>query len=105
MSSAMKNIVTVLVLFTVAFGAYYLYVQNDSTLDIEGGEDQGTLLIKAEQFLELSAVLAAIKLDTTVLENELFTTYQSFTRPVVEEPFGRPNPFAEAGSVVNSDTE
>lgn len=98
----MKNIVTILVLFTVAFGAYYLYVQNSATLETAGVEDQEMLLIKAEQFLELSTTLSAIKLDTTVLDNELFTTYQSFTRPVVDESFGRPNPFVPAGVVVNS---
>ncbi len=99
----MKNIVTILVLFTVAFGAYYLYVQNNAVLETAGVEDQEMLLIKAEQFLELSTTLSAIKLDTTVLDNELFTSYQSFTRPVADESFGRANPFLPAGAEVNGE--
>jgi hypothetical protein len=104
MSSAMKNIVTILTLFTVAFAAYYFYVQNDSVLDLDSGEDQEMLLIKAQQFLDLSAVLASIKLDTSILNNDLFNSYQSFTKPVVEESFGRENPFLESGASLGGQT-
>lgn len=100
----MKNIVTILVLFTVAFLAYYFYVQDNSVLEVGGDEDQQMLLIKAEQFLELSAVLSAIKLDVSVLENKLFTSYESFTRPVEEESYGRENPFLESNGDVGNDS-
>ncbi len=99
----MKNIITILGAFTVAFGAYYFYVQNDSFSPLDSGEDQDALLLKAEQFLELSAVLAGIKLDTTIFEDPLFVSYQSFSRPVVEETFGRENPFDQGGAGVSND--
>ncbi len=100
----MKNTVVILLALTFAYAAYYFYIQNkNSALDTEVGVVTDEIIAKTQLFIELRATLDAIQLDTDIFENEVFLSYQSFTKPPVEEPFGRANPFANVteGGVSN----
>jgi hypothetical protein len=95
MESAVKNILIVLVVFSVAFLGYYFYTQQVSTAPND--EVVKTMLANTEVFIDRSQELDRIALDMSILEDTRFKTLRSFTRPVSDKPVGRPDPFASVG--------
>ena len=97
MSSSMKNILVVLGAFTVAFAGYYMYVQNkNASLSTDSSEVTDDILLSTQVFIERRVILDAVKLDISLFENPVFRSYRSFALPVVDEPYGRPNPFGRS---------
>lgn len=90
----MKNILVVLIAFTVAFGGYYFYTQSKNaslnTGDVALTED---MMLATQVFIERRAILDRVRLDTTVFDDPVFRSYRSFREPLEEEPYGRSNPF------------
>lgn len=100
MSSSVKNIATILLALTFAFAGYYLYVQSkNSDLPSEGEVSLTEDMLKnTKVFIERRKVLDSIVIDTSVFQNPVFRSYQSFSEEVEEESFGRDNPFSSSPS-------
>lgn len=91
----MKNIIVILLALTFAYAAYYFYIQNKNlSLDIDSGSVTEEILANTQLFIQHRATLDTIKMDTTIFENEVFLSYQSFSQPLIDESYGRTNPFA-----------
>jgi hypothetical protein len=106
MGNTIKNLATILGIATVAFGAYYFYVQKSATgLDAQTAEQSmQTMLAKTSVFISHSQELDQISLDLSLLEDERFRSLQSASSPLQEQPVGRPNPFS-GGSFSGSSSE
>lgn len=100
MSPVMKNIAIILGVLTLAFFGYYLYSQNkNNSLQTDSSSTSlEEMLSTTGVFIERTALLNEVKLDTKVFSDPLFASYKSFTRPLNPEAFGRNNPFAESFS-------
>jgi hypothetical protein len=56
-----------------------------------------------QQLVETLLALRSVKLDGTIFSEIAFTTLQDYSTPIVQEPVGRPNPFAPLlGSATSS---
>jgi hypothetical protein len=95
MESAVKNILVVLVVFSVAFLGYYFYTQQSS--NAPNDEVVKNMLANTEVFIGRSQELDRISLDMSIFEDARFRTLRSFTKPVDDKPVGRPDPFAAVG--------
>jgi hypothetical protein len=95
MESTIKNILVVLVVFSVAFLGYYFYTQQSSTA--ANDDVVKNMLANTEVFISRSQELDRIALDMSLFEDTRFKTLRSFTKPVDDKPVGRPDPFAEVG--------
>ena len=97
MNSAIKNIVTLLGIATIAFAGYYLYTQRDaSSLNLGGNSDAlRAMRANSQLFIERRKILDEINFDMALFEDDRFQSLQSFDRDVVEQNIGRPDPFAD----------
>ena len=104
MSSGVKNIAIVLGLATVAFAGYYMYTQQAAnTLSFDESDQQlQNMLANSQLFIERRRELSKIDFDTSVLGDSRFVSLRSFNRPVIEQPVGRTNPFADVQGAGNS---
>jgi hypothetical protein len=99
MEGTVKNISIILIVITIAFGGYYLYVQmaaTDLNASPEGQQMLQDMLARTQVFIERSQELDQIALDLSILEDERFRSLKVFSKPVKEQPVGRTDPFAEA---------
>jgi hypothetical protein len=55
---------------------------------------QNTAPSAATESLSIVNKIEALKLDTTILTDSVFTSLQDFSQNIEPEPVGRPNPFA-----------
>lgn len=98
----MKNIILLLGVLSIAGAGLFIYTQGDSAeLELLTGDSEvsQTALANAQVYIERSARINALKLNTEVLEDPLFTSLRSYAKPVPTYPIGRPNPF-EAATLV-----
>ena len=100
MQSLTKNITVILGVVTLAFGAYYFYAQRGSVVQTNAADDEAikSMLASTEIFISRSSELDQISFDVAIFEDARFTSLISFTKPVQDEPAGRPNPFAPIGN-------
>ena len=98
MSSVVKNLAIILGLATVAFAGYYMYTQQGATIlrSSTGEAELQDMLAKTQVFIQHRQELDSIVLDVDLFENKKFTSLRSYTKPVIEQEPGRPNPFAPA---------
>jgi len=96
MNSALKNIISLLVVLVFAFLGYYIFIQ-DGQLNAEGTGSQisSETLENTKLFIERRAILDAIQIDTSIFENRQFLSYRTFSTPIQPRPESRDNPFAE----------
>lgn len=97
MSDTIKNIAIILIILTVAFGGYVFFVQSPSGEegDISVNEQElQAMLAQTSVFIERSQELDQMMLDTSILEDARFRSLRTFSKPLREEPIGRPDPFA-----------
>lgn len=101
MSTSMKNIVTTLLVLTFIFAGYYMYNQNkNSDLSLEGqGSLTDDMLLKTQVFIERSALISSIVIERNIFDNPIFQSYRSFANPLINESFGRKNPFDHGAAI------
>lgn len=93
MNANLKNIATVLILFTVALGGYYLFIKKDATeLDLSGSAS-ADLFVDVQKYIERREVLGNVQLDTTLFNEPRFRSLVSFSSEGAPISVGRPNPF------------
>jgi hypothetical protein len=96
MDGIQKNIVTILVLATVAFLGYYLFLQKDqTTLSLEGGATSQQLFVDVQKYIERRNILNAVTMDTTIFNDERFRSLKGYPTEVEPKTKGRTNPFDE----------
>ncbi len=100
MSSSFKNVLIILVLITLGFVAYYVIFSKDEGAVALGNNSMvpPELYASTQLFIEHRVALDKVKIDTTIFENPLFTSYQNFTTPVNSQATNRNNPFAKPSS-------
>ncbi len=101
-SDSLKNITTILVVATVAFLGYYLFVQKNQT-DLALGESGtvASLLAQVQKYIERNGQLQRIKLDTEILSDERFRSLVGYPTDIPEQNVGRDNPFDTASGGAN----
>lgn len=105
MSKIGTNLIVLFGIVTVIFGAYYLLTQ-ESALVLRSSESSmqlEQLLASSQLFIERSATLSAIQMDTSVLQFDVFNSLRSYSSAPDEFMVGRQNPFVSTGGyTVNS---
>ena len=105
MGKTITNLSIVLGIVTIAFAAYYLYVQKAPTVsDFEVNEQTlQNMLNNTRVFIQHKNTLNAISLNPSFFEDERLLSLRSFSTPVPEQPVGRVNPFAEIDALRTND--
>lgn len=99
MTSTLKNLLLILAVITVGYGAYYVYSLRASTTAGETTDaEYQTMLSRTEAFIARKQELDRMQLDFSVFEDPAFNALQSYTEPVDAGQVGRSNPFAATGS-------
>jgi len=91
-----KSILILGVVAIAAAGWYWYSSRPVASDDLASASTTSDMLATAQIFVERSARLSAIQLDTEVLTDTQFRSLRSFTTPVRERPIGRDNPFEPA---------
>jgi hypothetical protein len=75
--------------------ALFFYFNRDRSLDTDLLESAPAGLIAIDQdLLATLKELQAIKLNENIFVDRIFLGLVDFSRPIVPQPYGRPNPFA-----------
>ena len=95
MSKTAKNLIVILGLITVAFGGYFMFMQQSATtLSFEANDETlRQMQTNSQLFIQRRQALAEIKLDTSFFSDDRFLSLQSYNTPIIEQPVGRDNPF------------
>lgn len=94
MSTTAKNIFIALAVLTAVFAGFYMYLQYKSG-DSSMGQNEliEAMVARTQVFIERRTILDSIDLQTEIFTDPVFTSYRSFSEPVIPESFGRENPF------------
>ena len=103
MSKIGTNIIVLLGIVTVLFGAYYFFTQEAALVlrSPESNRQLQELLMASETFVERSQVLDGIQLDTSILQFDVFNSLQSYSPSPDEFLIGRDNPFVPVSALEN----
>lgn len=95
MSNTAKNLIVVLGLITVAFGGYFMFIQQSATtLSFDANPDViRNMQANSQLFIQRRQELAVIELDLSFFDDDRFVSLQSYDKPISEQPVGRENPF------------
>lgn len=95
MSNLTKNLVIILGLATVGFAAYFVFMkQADPAISFETNQAMlESMLANSQLFIERRQQLETVSLDTSLFDDERFTSLRSYSRPVEEQLIGRDDPF------------
>lgn len=100
-SSVLKNngnsaVIVIVVLATVALlGWYSLTSTKTNDLETVSTETNQKLDAASAKFLESLNELNSIVIDTSVFQSPAYSQLKDFSRPIMPEPQGRANPFAD----------
>lgn len=95
MSKIGTNIIILLGIVTIVFGAYYFFTQ-EAALVLRSADSDRQLqqLVQSSQlFVERSAMLDRIQMDTSVLSFDVFNSLRIYSPAPDEFGIGRDNPF------------
>lgn len=111
MTPTLKKIIIVILLAIVLFVVYAVFIKKDPTTTTDGSlitsggvlsEDARAL---GNQISQALVRIEQIKLDKNIFTDAIYKTLVDRSEPIIEEPIGRPNPFAPIGIIsVNSTT-
>ena len=86
----------VIVVIIIIFFVYTTYFsQSSSSTDLQVSTSQTSA--QDQNFLNLLLQIKNINIDTTLFQNSAFISLQDDTLPILDQPYGRPNPFAPIG--------
>lgn len=106
MSSPVKKIILFVVIFILAVVGYVVFFGGDTSSDALlttndqalGSTESVSQTGVGREFLTSLLNIKNIKLNDSIFSNPSFSNLQDFTITLVEQPSGRPNPFAPVGS-------
>ncbi len=95
MSNTAKNLIIVLGLITVAFGGYFMFMQQSATtLSFDANEDTlRNMQANSQLFIQRRQELSTIELELEFFTDDRFLSLQSYSTPISEVSVGRDNPF------------
>ena len=101
MGKTATNLVIVLGLITVAFAAFYLYMQreNAGVSFSQDTQDVQVMLRDAQEYISYGETLKKIDLKMDFFDDARLLSYRSFSTQIQARPTGRQNPFAETTTV------
>ena len=92
-----QNVIFIIVAIIIAFIAYSYFFAGKATPILS--EETVSQAAPADQdLISLLLELKAITLDESLFSDATFTSLQDFSKELVPEATGRPNPFAPLGS-------
>lgn len=103
MDKTTTNILVVLGILTVCFGAYYLFTTTDTIFsfsDSRSDSELSAMRSRTDVFIERRQILSQIEYDFSIFESQTFNNLESFRTQIQPQPIGRPNPFDEAEEAV-----
>ncbi len=96
MNSPLKNITAILVILTIAFLGYYLFLQKDnSDLSLAGGGVAEDLFVDVQKYAERRQLLDRVQLKFDIFADARFRSLKGYPTDIEEVPIGRQNPFDE----------
>lgn len=106
MTPKLKKIIITIVVLVALFIVYAVFIKGnpegqvliDGTQGTEGSSQDAQIL--GSQISQALLRIEQIKLDRSIFENQIYRSLVDRSRPILDEPMGRPNPFAPLGSVV-----
>ncbi len=111
MTPKLKKIIILILLAIILFVVYAVFLKKDPTSTADGNlitsggvlsEDARAL---GNQISQALVRIEQIKLDKNIFTDAIYKTLVDRSEPIIEEPIGRPNPFAPIGAIsVNSTT-
>lgn len=95
MSNTAKNLIVILGLITVAFGGYFMFMQQSATtLSFDASDNVlRNMQANSQLFIQRGQQLQTIELDLSFFNDDRLLSLQSYDTPIVEQPIGRSNPF------------
>lgn len=95
MSPFLQNALIFLGLALVVGLGYFIYTQNNATLDVDSQNAAVSMQIELEtaDFLRRLNELKAIQLSDDLFSDARFNSFMTFTKPLFDQPLGKPNPF------------
>jgi hypothetical protein len=100
MGKIVTNLVVILGFITVAFGGYYMFIQQEgSVLDFNSNDQiMQNMLNNTQVFISRRQELDRVELATAIafFDNPQFRSLRSFSAPIQDRPVGRTNPFDTA---------
>ena len=98
-----STVIVIVVLATVMLlGWYSLTSTKNNELETVSTEANQQLDAASAKFLESLNELNSIVLDTTVFQSPAYSQLKDFARPIMPEPQGRANPFADINTDAGS---
>lgn len=92
-----QNAIFVIVALILAFFAYsYFFAGKETPVLME--ETINPTAVADQDLISLLLELKAITLDESIFTDPTFMSLEDFSRELIPEPIGRPNPFAPLGS-------
>jgi hypothetical protein len=111
MTPKLKKIILIILIAIILFVVYAVFIKKDPTNTADGNlitrggvlsEDARAL---GNQISQALLRLEQIKLDRNIFTNNIYITLVDRSEPIIDEPIGRPNPFAPIGDIsLNSST-
>ncbi|MFA7252768.1 MAG: hypothetical protein WC027_02835 [Candidatus Paceibacterota bacterium] len=99
MTQKIKQIIIAAVIIIVAFVGFKMFFGNDGPAD-EALAVENTAtgqFIDGQAILVLLGRLNQVKLDESIFSSSVFTSLESFEKPIEEQAISRNNPFAPIG--------
>ncbi len=98
MSSLLKNMLFALALAVILWLGYSIFFSEDeAALTAANGAVSSAAARDTQEFLTRLQQLRDIKFDRTIFSDARFQSFVDHRQPIVDEPVGRPNPFAPIG--------
>jgi hypothetical protein len=111
MTPKLKKIILLILLAIVLFVVYAVFIKKDPTNTSDGNLITGGGVLSEDaralgnQISQALLRLEQIKLDRNIFTNNIYVTLVDRSEPIIDEPIGRPNPFAPIGDIsLNSST-
>lgn len=97
MSSTIRNILLLVALLAIVGIGYFTFFANgEDPLLSSGISGSDQVRLETQGLLNQLQELQQIKLDQGIFSDARFTSLRDFRQQLIDEPNGRPNPFAPA---------
>ena len=92
-------VIILAVIVILFFGYSYLTKDNGNTTGLVSDSSSNPATSQADQdFLKLLLKIQNVRIDPAVFSNPVFLSLQDDGLPILDQPEGRPNPFAPIGN-------
>ena len=106
MSNKNKNLIIIIIVIVLGFlGFLYMKGGDEKDVSLLQKADVPTTDALLQDIRSAISRIASIELDTSIFSNQILMNLEDHSRPINNEPIGRPNPFEMllSGSSLNMD--